>query len=117
MDNYNNNGYDNGYNNNDNRNNNRNNNNNNKKPKNVNLIIFIIIAAVVTFIGLTLLSNMFRNATYKEISYDQFMQMIDEDKVKKVALEHAEDETVAPQGTHVTGTQSRSFIHILYRIC
>ena len=87
MDNYNNNGYDNGYNNNDNRNNNRNNNNNNKKPKNVNLIIFIIIAAVVTFIGLTLLSNMFRNATYKEISYDQFMQMIDEDKVKKVALE------------------------------
>ena len=91
MDNYNKNGYDNGYNNNDNRNNNRNNNNNNnnnnKKPKNVNLIIFIIIAAVVTFIGLTLLSNMFRNATYKEISYDQFMQMIDEDKVKKVALE------------------------------
>jgi len=87
MDNYNNNGYDNGYNNNDNRNNNRNSNNNNKKPKNVNLIIFIIIAAVVTFIGLTLLSNMFRNATYKEISYDQFMQMIDEDKVKKVALE------------------------------
>lgn len=87
MDNYNNNGYDNGYNNNDNCNNNRNNNNNNKKPKNVNLIIFIIIAAVVTFIGLTLLSNMFRNATYKEISYDQFMQMIDEDKVKKVALE------------------------------
>ena len=87
MDNYNNNGYDNGYNNNDNRNNNHNNNNNNKKPKNVNLIIFIIIAAVVTFIGLTLLSNMFRNATYKEISYDQFMQMIDEDKVKKVALE------------------------------
>ena len=76
MDNYNNNGYDNGYNNNDNRNNNHNNNNNNKKPKNVNLIIFIIIAAVVTFIGLTLLSNMFRNATYKEISYDQFMQMI-----------------------------------------
>ena len=68
MDNYNNNGYDNGYNNNDNRNNNHNNNNNNKKPKNVNLIIFIIIAAVVTFIGLTLLSNMFRNATYKEIS-------------------------------------------------
>ena len=90
MDNYNNNGYGNGYNNNDNRNNNRNNNNNNnnnKKPKNVNLIIFIIIAAVVTFIGLTLLSNMFKNATYKEISYDQFMQMIDEDKVKKVALE------------------------------
>lgn len=83
MDNYNNNGYDNGYNNNDNRDNNR----NNKKPKNVNLIIFIIIAAVVTFIGLTLLSNMFKNATYKEISYDQFMQMIDEDKVKKVALE------------------------------
>ena len=30
---------------------------------------------------------MFKNATYKEISYDQFMQMIDEDKVKKVALE------------------------------
>lgn len=81
MDNYNNNDYD---------KNNRggnNKNDNNKKPKNVNLIIFIIIGAVVTFIGLTLLNNMFRNATYKEISYDEFIQMIEDEKVASVSFD------------------------------
>lgn len=78
-----------GINNNDNRNNNNRNNGggNDKKPKNLNLIIFIIIAAVITFIALTMLNSMLKNATYKEISYDKFIEMIDNGEVGKVQLE------------------------------
>ena len=86
MDNYNNGNNYGGGNNNNNRDN-RNGNNNNKKPKNVNLIVFVIIAAVITFIGITMLNSMLRNATYKEISYNQFIEMVNNDQVKKVALE------------------------------
>lgn len=66
---------------------NRNNgNNNNKKPK-TNTIIFIIIAAIITLIGVNMLNSMFRNATFKEITYNEFLQMIDDDKVEKVQLD------------------------------
>lgn len=66
---------------------NRNNgNNNNKKPK-TNTIIFVIVAAIITFIGVTMLNSMFRNATFKEITYNEFLQMIDDDKVEKVQLD------------------------------
>ena len=86
MDNYNNGNNYGGGNNNNNRDN-RNGNNNNKKPRNVNLIVFVIIAAVITFIGITMLNSMLKNATYKEISYNQFIEMVNNDQVKKVALE------------------------------
>ena len=86
MDNYNNGNNYGGGNNNNNRDN-RNGNNNNKKPKNVNLIVFVIIAAVITFICITMLNSMLKNATYKEISYNQFIEMVNNDQVKKVALE------------------------------
>lgn len=65
----------------------RNDKNNNKKPKNINMIVFVIIAAIVLFIGLTLLNNMVKNATYKEVSYDKFMEMIDNDEIEKVSLD------------------------------
>ncbi|MDD5828712.1 MAG: ATP-dependent zinc metalloprotease FtsH [Lachnospira sp.] len=67
-------------------NNRNNNNNNNNKKKNMNMIIFLIIAAIVTFIGLNVLNGMFKNATYKEIPYNEFVQMINDDKIEKVKL-------------------------------
>ena len=75
---------------NDNRNDNRGggrNNNNEKKPKNWNTIILLTIACVVTFIGITFLNGMLKNATYKEISYSEFLNMIDENKISKVKFE------------------------------
>ena len=85
MDNYNNGNNYGGGNNNNNRNDR--NGNNNKKPKNVNLIVFIIIAAVITFIGITMLNSLLRNATYKEISYNEFIEMVNNDEVESVSLE------------------------------
>ena len=89
--NYNNyNNYNNGPGNNRNNNGNRGggrNNNNEKKPKNWNTIILLMIACVVTFIGITFLNGMLKNATYKEISYSEFLNMIDENKISKVKFE------------------------------
>ncbi len=66
---------------------NKDNNDNNKKPKNTSLIIFVIIAAVVTFIAITLLNSLFQSATYKEVTYNEFLQMIDDGQVESVSLE------------------------------
>ena len=66
----------------------RNKRDNNKKPKNTSLIVFVIIAAIVTFVAITLLNSLFQNATYKEITYNQFLEMIDEGKVESVSLEN-----------------------------
>lgn len=75
-------------------NNNRNNpnnpnngNKNDKKPKNMNTIIIILIAGVITFIAITMLNSMIKDATYKEITYSEFLQMIDEDKVSEVKFD------------------------------
>ena len=72
---------------NNNRNNPNNGNKNDKKPKNMNTIIIILIAGVITFIAITMLNSMIKDATYKEITYSAFLQMIDEDKVSEVKFD------------------------------
>ena len=72
---------------NNNRNNPNNGNKNEKKPKNMNTIIIILIAGVITFIAITMLNSMIKDATYKEITYSEFLQMIDEDKVSEVKFD------------------------------
>ena len=61
---------------NNNRNNPNNGNKNDKKPKNMNTIIIILIAGVITFIAITMLNSMIKDATYKEITYSEFLQRI-----------------------------------------
>jgi cell division protease FtsH len=68
-------------------NSNNNNNNNNKKPKNLNTIIIIAIAGVVTFIAITLLNSMIKDATYKEIKYSEFLEMVDNNEVSEVKFD------------------------------
>lgn len=72
---------------NNNRNNPNNGSKNDKKPKNMNTIIIILIAGVITFIAITMLNSMIKDATYKEITYSEFLQMIDEDKVSEVKFD------------------------------
>ena len=75
--NYNNNGRNGG-----NRNNNLN--NGNKNSRNVGTILAIVIACILTFVGISLLQGLLRDATYKEISYSEFLTMIEENKVAEV---------------------------------
>ncbi len=84
------NGYDNNNENNrrnNNQNNNRNNQNNNKKQKNFNTILILAIAAVLTFIGFSLLRGLLNNVRFKEISYTEFLQMVEDDKISEVKFD------------------------------
>lgn len=101
---------DNNYGNGNNRNNQNNNNGNNKKPK-TSTIIIVIVAAIITFIGITMLDSMLKNATYKEVPYNEFLQMIDDDKVEQVKLESdriviiPKDEEKTDAKNAITGVQ------------
>ena len=101
---------DNNYGNGNNRNNQNNNNGNNKKPK-TSTIIIVIVAAIITFIGITMLDSMLKNATYKEVTYNEFLQMIDDDKVEQVKLESdriviiPKDEEKTDAKNAITGVQ------------
>ena len=71
----------------DNNNRNKSGNNNDKKPKNFNTIIVILIAGVITFIGITMLNGMIKDATYKEISYSEFLSKVDNGEISEVKFD------------------------------
>ena len=68
-------------------NNNQNNgqkNNDNKGSKFNQTLLILLIAAVFTYLGMSCMSNFVTNASTKEISYTEFLEMIEEGKVEKV---------------------------------
>jgi len=78
-------------NNNNNNNNNKNKNNNGnkdgKQPKFNQTIVILMIAALFIFMGISMLNSMVKDATYKEITYDKFTSMVNNDEVSKVTYE------------------------------
>lgn len=56
----------------------------NKSPKKKQTMIIIIIAAVITLIGSTIMSTLLENATTKEITYNEFLEMIEKDEIEKI---------------------------------
>jgi len=59
---------------------------NNKKSTNKNGIIICLIGAVIIYLMFSYMSNMVRESTNKEISYGQFIEMIEEDNIEKVDI-------------------------------
>lgn len=50
-------------------------------------VVILLIAALITFIGISWLNGMVKNATYKEITYDEFLSMLDDGEIGKVSFE------------------------------
>ncbi len=67
------------------------NNNQNKKnendQKNKQTIFIFLIVALVTLMAMSFFSSMLGESTMKKISYDEFMEMLDEDNVKSVYVD------------------------------
>lgn len=55
-----------------------------KIPKNRQSIIVFLVFMLVSFLVLSFIQNMVKDASTKEISYDAFIQMLEEDKVQAV---------------------------------
>ncbi len=70
--------------NNQNQNNNNNNNNNNNKKSGGFLTVFLFIVTIV--LGIIWIFNFFKTDSSSEISYNEFLQMVEEEKVEKVII-------------------------------
>ena len=85
MDKYNN--YDNNPNNNKKPDNNQNNGDNDNKPKKGQTLIILLIVTIITIIIMTVINSTYEYATTKEISYNEFIEMVENDEVEKVRFE------------------------------
>lgn len=61
----------------------------NKPNRNQQMIILLVVAAVVTLLCVTML-NFLSDGTRKELSYTQFIQMVEKDQVKSVVIDEHE---------------------------
>jgi cell division protease FtsH len=88
-----------------NENNSSNNNNNNKKNNNSKFsqtIMIVLIAFIVSMLGVSCFSDMILNSTSKEISYNEFMQMVEAGEVEEVYLGNTRIE-ITPKTQPVEG--------------
>ena len=111
---YNNNGYDNrgnnGYNN---RGNNNRNNNNKRGLRPGHIIIGLIIAIVITYLGVTFFRSIFKKYTSTEISYSAFLDMIDKDEI--TAVEYSSSKIViTPKKQPVSGIKMTYYTGYIY---
>lgn len=60
------------------------NNGNNKKGFRGSVIVIVIIAILLTYVAVSLFKSCIKNATTKEISYSEFLEMIEKDEIQSV---------------------------------
>ena len=58
--------------------------NNHKTPKNRQSVVIFLMFMLVSFLALNFVQNFRKDAGSKEITYDAFIDMLEEDKVEKV---------------------------------
>lgn len=58
--------------------------NNQKGPKNRQSIVIFVVFMLASFLALNFIQNIMKDAGSKEISYNEFIEMLEEDKVEKV---------------------------------
>ena len=58
--------------------------NNHKAPKNQKSIVIFLAFMLVSFLALNFVKSTMKDASSKEITYDAFIEMLEEDKVEKV---------------------------------
>ncbi|SHJ48625.1 ATP-dependent zinc metalloprotease FtsH [Parasporobacterium paucivorans] len=75
-----------------------NNNRDDKKPKNNSTIMIIIIVGIITILGISALSSMLEKATSKEVTYNEFLTMIDEGKVESIIFSNDNKIMITPKG-------------------
>ena len=77
---------------------NKNQNNNNKMPKNTQAIAIWVMAFLIAVAGISYLHNAITTRTNKELSYDTFMNMVDNKQVESVNVEDSKI-TINPKKT------------------
>lgn len=65
----------------------QNNNNNGKPQKNGQTIMIFLVVTLVALLGMSIFNSMLKNSTEKEITYNKFIGMVEDKKVKSVLIQ------------------------------
>lgn len=84
--------------------NNGNNGNNGKPPKNGQTIVIFLIVSLLTLVVINLFNGMMKDSTEKEITYNQFMQMVENGEVSKVTFKSSEI-VIVPKAQPIPGVE------------
>ena len=90
----------------ENKDNNSGNNNKNKK-QNQQMLLIILVVSVVLFVILSYMRTMFSSATNQKITYDAFIEKLDNGEVDSVVIS-ADEITIMPKG------QENAYVPIKY---
>ena len=69
-----------------------------KLPKNSQGVLIMVIAAILTLFSVSLLGSMMDRNT-EEITYNEFLDMVEEGKIKRVAIEASRSRLVVTPKT------------------
>ena len=75
-----------------------------QNPKNKSSLLVLLICVLATLLIWTLFSNIMQSSTSKEITYDKFVEMLDEGKIKAVELQDGML-TIIPREQKVEGIE------------
>ncbi len=103
----------NNFNNNPNNNNQNPNNRDNGNKKKQNIIIFVI-ALIFTALAVSALTSLYTSATSEEITYDKFLDMIEQDQVKSVVISSSGKITITPNDNNELSTNSKTGLKMTY---
>ena len=78
-------------------NNSGNNNNNKNKKQNQQMLLIILVVSVVLFVILSYMRTMFSSATNQKITYDAFIEKVENDEVESVVI-GTDEITIIPKG-------------------
>lgn len=63
------------------------NNNDNKAPKNKQTILMLLVVTLVTLLAMSFIKNIYNNSIAKQITYNEFLDMIDKGEVESVEID------------------------------
>ena len=86
--------------------------NNGKTPKNGQMIVIFLIVSLLALVGINLFNNMLKNSTNKEITYNEFLEMIEQDKIAKVTLD-SNQLIVVPKEQPIQGVELSYYTGIM----
>ena len=90
----------------ENKDNNQGNNNKNKK-QNQQMLLIILVVSVVLFVILSYMRTMFSSATNQKITYDEFIEKVENDEVDSVIIS-SDEITIMPKG------QEKAYVPVKY---
>ena len=88
-------------------------NNNGKTPRNGQNIVIFLIVSLLALVVINLFNSMLRNSTETQITYNEFISMVDEGAVSKVTVE-SNKIVIVPKNQPIPGIEVSYYTAVSY---